>query len=59
MALCVTFDTVTGIAAARGAGAACSFEHPEAARRKKKDAAQNPSSDPNGNFDSELAITEE
>jgi hypothetical protein len=59
MALCVTFDTVTGIAATRGAGAACSFEHPEAARRMKKDAAQNPSSDPNGNFDSELAITEE
>jgi hypothetical protein len=57
MALCVTFDTVTGTAAACGAGAACSFAHPEAATRMKKDAAHNPSSDPDGKFDSELAIT--
>src|SRR5579859_4213861 len=54
MALCMTFDTVTGIAATRGAGAACSFEHAEAARRVRKSGTQNPSSDPGRYFDFDL-----
>ena len=54
MALCVTFDTVTGIAATRGAGAACSFEHAEATRRVRKSGTQNPSSEPSRYFDSDL-----
>src|ERR1700693_1579012 len=55
MALWVTLATMTGIAAARGAGAACSFEQPEAASRMRKNAARNPGSEPKRNFDSDLA----
>src|ERR1700680_1153868 len=57
MALCVTFDTVTGIAATRGAGAACSFEHAEATRRVRKSGAQSPSSETSRYFDFDLTST--
>jgi hypothetical protein len=58
MALWVTFATTTGIAVGRGAGAACCFEQPVAARRRvRKNAVSNAGSDPNRNFDFDLANT--